>query len=274
VVVWQDKFDNAASGQLNQISGDPLFAPMAAPTEDTDYNNVSIINEGPGGNGKSLRHKIPANTLGPFIVSPRLSQETEHATIEYDIRFDSNFDWRLGGKFGAGLVGVAPGRGIYEPTSGNPNRDIGWSTRLMWHGRGDDGTRPFQSKLGPIPAGLDNDIVTYIYARYPNENFNGFGWHTSVGNFMRGTWHNVKMEVKMNTVGQQDGIFRVWVDGTLRFGATNFDYRNNSNIRIQAIMWDIHRGGDLTPPSWVSSRDTFVDMANITVRDLLSPASD
>jgi hypothetical protein len=268
IVIWQDKFDTAVTGQLTQATGDPLFAPTVAPTEDTDFINVSIIGEGPGGSGKALRHKIPANELGAFIQSPRLPQPTDHATIEYDVRFDSNFDWRWGGKVGAGFVGVTPGTGIYKPTSGNTDRDIGFSARLMWHGRGDDGTRPFQSKLGPIPAELDNDVVTYIYARYPADGFNGFGWHTSLGHFLRGTWHNVKIEVKMNTIGQQDGIFRVWIDGTLRYGATNFDWRSSPDVNIQAILWDIHRGGGLTPVSWISSRDTYIDMANVIVRDL------
>jgi hypothetical protein len=267
-IIWQDKFDTAATGQLTQATGDPLFAPVVAPTEDTDYVNVSIIGEGPGGSGKSLRHKIPAYELGAFIQSPRLPHDTDHATIEYDVRFDNNFDWRWGGKVGAGFVGVAPGVGIYKPTSGNTDRNIGFSARLMWHGRGDDGTRPFESKLGPIPADTDNDVVTYIYARYPVDGFSGFGWHTSLGHFERNTWHHVKIEVKMNTIGVQNGEFRAWIDGTLRYGATDWDWRNDPNISIQAILWDIHRGGGLTPTSWISSRDTFIDMANVTVRDL------
>ncbi|MGK2865216.1 MAG: hypothetical protein ACSLFA_01010 [Mycobacterium sp.] len=61
----------------------------------------------------------------------------------------------------------------------------------MWHGRGDDGTRTFESKLGPIQAGADMDLATYIYARQPSAGFNGCGWHTSLGTaFGRGQWRH------------------------------------------------------------------------------------
>ncbi len=267
-ILWQDKFDAAPAGQLTKVTGDAVFAPTVAPTNTDTYAMGSIVNDGPDGKGKALRHRIPAGQLGPFIVSPKLAREATHATIQYSIRFDKNFDWRWGGKMGPGLVGVDTGVGIYKPTSGNGDRNIGWSARLMWHGRGDDGSRPFQGKLGPIPQGRDNDVVTYLYSRYPKDGFSGYGWHTSVGSMLRDTWQTVKLEVKMNTVGKQDGVFKVWIDGALGYSATNFDWRSKENIRIQAIMWDIHRGGGTTPPSWVSSRDTYVDIADVVVREV------
>lgn len=264
-VLWQDKFDTAVVGKLDKARGDGIFGPTAAATGTGTYANGAIVDD--GASGKLLRHTIAAGQLGPFIVSPRLTRETDHATLDYDIRFDGNFDWRWGGKMGPGLAGVLPGHGIYEPTSGNADRNIGFSTRLMWHGRGDDGSRPFQGKLGPIPAGSDSDVVTYIYARYPFEGFSGFGWHKSLGDLQRGTWHHVKMEVKLNTVGQRNGVFNVWLDGDLAYGAKDFDYRSSPNVHIQAVLYDVHRGGGTTPPSWVSSRDCYVDIKNVVVAD-------
>ena len=216
---------------------------------------------------KFLHHTIPAGELGNFTVTPRLTREVERAILQYDIRFDDNFDWRWGGKM-PGLVGVAPRVDIYAPTSGRPSRDSGFSARLMWNGRGDDGSRPFQSTLGPIPSGQDNTIVTYIYARQPSADFDGFGWQANLGSgLQRGVWHNIKMEVKLNTVGQADGIYNVWLDGDLRFSASNWDYRNRSDVMIQAVLYDIHRGGD-TGHDWVSSRDTYVDVRNVVVTEV------
>src|SRR5688572_28562992 len=39
-IVWRDMFDTAATGQLTQATGDPLFAPTVAATEDADYIKV------------------------------------------------------------------------------------------------------------------------------------------------------------------------------------------------------------------------------------------
>jgi hypothetical protein len=264
-VLWQDRFNTAPLGQLTKPTGDSLFAPTAAATDDGTYIHGSIEADPAG--GRFLHHTIPAGELGNFTVSPRLTHEVEHAFLEYDIRFDDNFDWRWGGKM-PGLVGVAPGVNIYAPTSGSPNRDIGFSTRLMWHGRSDDGARPFQSSLGPIPSGQDNAIVTYIYARQPSAGFDGFGWQANLGSeLQRGVWHNIKMEAKLNTVGQADGTYKVWFDNDLRFSASNWDYRNRSDVMIQAVLYDIHRGGD-NGPNWVSSRDTYVDVRNIVVTEV------
>lgn len=262
-VLWSDRFDSAPNGQLTKVTGDALFGPTGAPTSAGTYAHGSIHADPAG--GKLLRQSIPAGGLGAFIVSPKLVRPTDHAVLSYDIRFDENFDWRWGGKI-PGLVGVAPGHSIYEPTSGNADRSVGFSTRLMWHGRGDDGTRPFQGKLGPIPAAVDNDLVTYIYARNPSAGFNGYGWHASLRSALqRGKWHRITMEVKLNRVGAQDGVFKVWVDNTLRYSANNWSYRDRADVMIQAVLYDVHRGGGTTPPSWVSSRNTHVDIRNMTV---------
>ena len=139
----------------------------------------------------------------------------------------------------------------------------------MWHGRGDDSTRPFQGTLGTIPAGTDNDVVTYIYGNHPSTGFSGYGWHTNLGTEMqRGQWHKITMEVKLNTIGARNGVFKVWIDDSLRYSATDWQYRTNSDVKIQAVLYDIHRGGGTTPPSWVSSRDTHIDVRNMVVREL------
>ena len=264
-VVWQDRFGTAPLGQLTKPTGDSLFAPTVAPSDDGTYIHGSIEDDPAG--GRVLHQTIPAGQLGNFTVTPRLAHPVEHAILDYDIRFDDNFDWRWGGKM-PGLVGVAPGVSIYAPTSGNPNRDVGFSTRLMWNGRGDDGSRPFQSSLGPIPSGQDNTIVTYVYARQPSAGFDGSGWQANLGNGLQsGVWHNVRMEVKLNTVGQADGIYNVWLDGDLRFSASNWDYRDRSDVMIQAVLYDIHRGGEPSR-NWVSSRDTYIDVRNVVVTEV------
>ncbi len=265
-IIWMDLIDIAPAGQLTKTSGDDIFAPTVASTSVSTYANGSVVDD--GGNGRFLRHNIPANSLGAFIVTPRLSRETDWATLEYDIRFSADFDWQWGGKMGPGLIGVAPGHDIFEPTSCQPRTGQSFSTRLMWHGNNTNGTgsgRPFASKLPAIPAG-SSDIVTYIYANHPYEGFGNCGWHTSLGALSKGTWHTIKQETRLNTVGQNNGVFRVWIDGVLKFEATNWSFRTTNSVRIQAILWDIHRGGGL--PQWGSPLNGHIDIRNVVVRDL------
>lgn len=267
VVLFRDRFDTAAIGRLTKATGDAVFCPcVQAPGS---YPNASIIDDGEG--GKAVRNRIPANTLGETIVAPKLSRPSQHVVEEYDVRFSPNFDWRWGGKMGPGLVGVAPGHGIYEPTSGNPNRNVGFSVRLMWHGNGDDGRRPFQGTLGPLPAGFDNDIVTYVYALNPNgSQFNNFGFHERLNREAQpGQWHHIKTEVAMNTVGQANGVLKIWWDGALVVNHSNYRYRSTTGVNIQAILWDVHRGGGLSG-SWTSKRDGYIDVRNVTVTEVPS----
>jgi hypothetical protein len=262
-ILWQDRFDTAAPGPLTTAGGNGLFDPRVGKT-DAVYAHAAITAD--AGGEKFLRHTIPAGELGNFFAAPRLVRDVEHATLQYDIRFDEGFDWRWGGKI-PGLAGVAPGVEIYAPTSGERNRDVGFSTRLMWHGRADDGSRAYQDALGAIPPDQENMLVTYAYVRSPEDGFGGYGWQTNLdAGFRAGVWHNVRMEVKLNTIGRADGVYRVWIDDILRFSASDWDYRNRADVKIQAVLYDIHRGGN-NSPGWVSSRESSIDLRHITVTE-------
>lgn len=262
IPLWRDAFDYAPDGQLSEEAGDGIFAPTAAGTGADTYASGRILADPQG--GKFLRQMLPSGELGKFIVTPKLKRPAEHAVISYEIRFDENFDFRWGGKI-PGLVGVAPGKSIYAPTSGNPDRSVGFSARLMWHGRGDDGTRPFQHALGPIPEEANNDIVTYIYATSPSSGFDHFGWQARLGGeFKRGEWHRIAMEVKLNSLGERNGLFRVWVDDHLLFSADDWEFRIHSDVKINAVLYDVHRGGR-EDENWISKRDSYIDIRNMVV---------
>jgi hypothetical protein len=280
-VLWRDKFVAAVPGRINKSLGDAMFGASIGgrnadgtyydgATTDGTFTNGEIVEES---GQKFLRHHIYAGSEGMLILTPQLYREATHATIEYDVRFDPDFDWQWGGKLACGLVGVKPGYGLNAPTSGNTYREF--STRLMWHGNCTNGLgtgRPFPTKLPVIPAG-ESDIVTYVYALYPgtlgypnNIGFNNYGWHTSLGAMSKGVWHTIKCETGLNTVGSNNGIFRTWIDGVLKFEATNWNYRSDSSVTIQAVLWDVHRGGGL--PDWASPQDCWIDVRNVTVREL------
>jgi hypothetical protein len=265
-VIWQDTFDTTANGQLVKTTGDSIFAPTSTGTDSGTYANGSIVDDSP--NGKFLRQNIPANSLGAFIVTPLNDHETDWASLEFEIRFDPNFDWQWGGKLGPGLHGVAPGHAWDEPSSCQLRTGASFSTRLMWHGNNTNGTgsgRPYPSKLPAIPAG-SNDIVTYAYVFTPSVGFNNCGWHTSLGALSKGAWHTIKQEVKLNAVGSSNGIFRLWIDGVLKLDRSDWIYRTQSDLHIQGLLWDVHRGGGL--PDWGSPIACQIDHRNVVVTDL------
>ena len=259
--IWHDRFDAVPIGPVTTAVGNTLFDPRAGDVQGV-YDYATVVVDAFGGH--ALRHELPAGQLGNFFVTPKLARDVEHAVLQYNIRFDENFEWRWGGKI-PGLVGVAPGVPIHAPTSGTRNRDVGFSTRLMWHGRDDNGSRAYQDALGAIPPDLDSMLVTYAYVRSPAEGFDGYGWQANLGpGFTRGAWHTVRMEVKLNTVGRADGIYRVWIDDVLRFEASDWEYRSTADVKIQAVLYDVHRGGN-NSPGWVSSRDGFVEIRDMSV---------
>ena len=72
----------------------------------------------------------PTGNNGIVLVVP-LARQVDNACLSYDVRFDANFDWSLGGKL-PGLSGVAPGVSPTLPAGGGNPGDKGWSGRVMW----------------------------------------------------------------------------------------------------------------------------------------------
>ncbi|WP_420814070.1 polysaccharide lyase [Nakamurella deserti] len=215
---------------------------------------MSIVSDGRG--GKAVRtvlragttHSLPTKTDNGNNLFIALPGSYDEACMSYDIRFDRDFDWSLGGKL-PGLEGVAPGTSLAAPTGGN-NTDKGWSGRLMW--------------LGPKAykwAGPLNMAVSYMY--HPGQ-AGTYGdnvrWNTA---FVAGQWHTVKQCHSMNTVGKADGVLRAWIDGKLVVDDTSYVYRVRNDVHISHIVFSIFRGGNTL--DWAGSRDNFIDIDNIAI---------
>lgn len=264
-IIWQDRIDTAPNGQLTQASGQRLFDPTYYLVPAEHAPRGTVVDDAP--NGKLLRHNLPPRTLGNFTVSPIIGTPTEYGAIEYKIRFDSNFDWRWGGKMGPAFVGVVPGHGIYEPTSGNSNRDVGFSTRSMWGGEVD---------ANGVSIGTTGSVKLYLYLRWPRDaspypGWQSYGWQPDLNiTLRRGVWYKIRTVVRLNTVGKHDGLFESWLDDVLMFRMTNVDYRMDPRVKIQCVLWDIHRGGDLNG-FWTSPRSSDIDIKDVTVWELSGP---
>jgi hypothetical protein len=268
-IIWQDRTDTAPTGQLTQASGTELWRPTFYSVPAEHMTRAAVVDD--VGGGKMVRHTLPPDILGNFTVSPIIGGTvTDYGSIEYSMRFDPNFDWRWGGKMGPALVGVVPGHGIYEPTSGQVDRNVGFSTRSMWGGSVD---------------GAGNSVGTtagwklYLYIRWPRDasdypGWQSYGWQPDIigSTLERNVWYKRRIVVKLNTIGKQDGLFEQWQNDVLVFRMTNVDYRMDANVHLQCVLYDIHRGGDLSG-FWTSPRSSYIDVKDITVRDLTGTPS-
>ena len=245
-------FNAFASGRITPAAFNAAMGPTN--TNTAAYDDMSAAADSRG-SGKVLRTLLKAGTIhrsnggdsgdNLFI---RLPAAYDQACVQYDIRFDPNFDWSLGGKL-PGLEGVAPGVAPAKPTGGNVT-DVGWSGRLMW--------------LGPKAyswAGPTNMAVSYMYHPGQTGTYgDNIRWNKP---FVAGTWHTVKQCYVMNTVGRANGVLRAWMDGQLVVNNTTFTYRVRNDVHINYIVFSLFRGGNTL--AWAGSRDGYVDIDNFSV---------
>jgi hypothetical protein len=218
------------------------------------YDDTSIVPV--AGRGKVIRTKLDAGTYkqapagnNGATMFIQLRRVVTRACMSYDIRFSNGFDWSLGGKL-PGLEGVAPGTSAGYPTGGKVAGDKGWSGRLMW--------------LGPRAyswAGPSNGAVTYMYNPTQGGTYgDNVRWNRG---FVAGSWHDIQVCYKMNTVGRSDGSLQTWMDGRLVVNNNAYKYRTRNDVGVSHLLWHIFRGG--ADSNWAGKTTGYVDIDNFTV---------
>ncbi len=161
----------------------------------------------------------------------------EEYNLEYEIYFDGNgnkFDWQEGGM----LSGLAGGK-FYDGTA-IKTKDDGFHAMLIYNNYG---------YLYPcVYAVNDAEVGGNIYQ--------------SIGKATEGTWLKVKMNVKLNDVGESNGRFKVWLDDKLSYNADNIRYRTRDlkvNIANIGAYSNISDNGD------GAKHEEFVFLDNIRV---------
>lgn len=160
---------------------------------------------------------------------------TEHAVLEYQLRFRPGFDPVKGGKLPGLMGGDSP--------SGHKSAHTGFTARMMWR-------REAEGEL-------------YLY--YPDMS-QSHGDSIGRGNFIfdtSGGWHTVRQEVKLNDVGQSNGFIRVWYDGDPVIEATDLRLRTRDSVLIEGMMHTVFFGGG--DRSWAATRNEYVDTRNFRI---------
>lgn len=218
------------------------------------YDDASVVPDSRG--GKAMRVTLDPNTIrtspsgnNGFVSIAKLPRVLQNACLSYDVKFDSRFDWSMGGKL-PGLIGVAPGVNPGMPTGGRYAGDLGWSGRVMWRG-----PKPFNT------LGQPNMAISYMYSPLQKDQYgDNISWNSS---FVAGKWHTVKQCFTMNTVGKADGVLRGYLDGTLVLQRNDFVFRTRTDVGISHLAWSIFRGGNTM--DWASLTKGTVDLNRVVV---------
>ncbi len=246
-------FDGLPVGPVSPVD---FMATLGGTNNDAaDYTDTSVVEAG-AGHGEVLRTTLRAGTVRDLpdgahgiVVFPALPSSVHRACLAYDVRFDPDFDWSLGGKL-PGLLGVVPGSPPSLPTGGRFAGDQGWSGRLMWLGPG----------AYRMP-GRSNSAISYMYGPHQTSEYgDNLWWHAS---FRRGVWQRVKQCYRMNTVGRADGVLQAWLDGRPVLDRSDYVFRTRSDVAITHLTWSVFRGGHT--PAWASPRTDTIDFDNVVV---------
>jgi hypothetical protein len=189
--------------------------------------------------GTYVEVSYPAGSSAPSSGSPGGAQAklsiaagpAVDATLTYQIRFPTGFQWVKGGK----LPGLCGG----QCWTGSNNGAGGWATRYMWRAGGS----------GEV---LLSDATT-----------TGYGTDLGLGAWTfqaDGKWHTLSQHIHLNTPGQADGNIDVRYDGTQVAHLTGITFRTDAATLIDSLMFCTFYGGH--DSSWAPTVDEHIDFAS------------
>jgi hypothetical protein len=253
---------------------------------DGHESNRMVVDDLPGGNGKALQLYASANNDGYTGFGTDMRSwlddlgvgSREEVVIRYRMYVPSDWNGYAGGKI-PGMAGITPDHQIWESSQGGKYNEYSWSGRMMW--------KP------PADGNLDHTrLMSYLYVRsaagksiYDNVNPNNgilYGieiqfrqnpdyrnpWSTSNPYLYlkRGAWNTIEARYKMNTPGQNDGVFQAWLNGELGVDLRDVQYRTTAypGLNINILSFASFYGGPTA--NTTDQRWAFDDVALTTDR--------
>lgn len=201
----------------------------------------SVLSDGAGNQYISRLNK--ANECCYWKGCRMLREETQaYDDVYYGFRFkfDSNFDFKSGGKLNGVIGGNDPSPGV--PTDGAS----GSSVSLMWRKH---------------PNGQDAYMHTYTYSENKDDQWGQRDTFVDASNNMikivRDKWYSIVVKINMNTQNVADGRITVFLDGVQVMDRNDYLFRSGSGT----WGWDINQliyffGGN--GPGWAPGTDSYV----------------
>ncbi len=184
--------------------------------------------------------------------------EPEEAFFRYHLRLAVDWDPVMDGGKLPGFAGTYGRAGWGMRPSDGTN---GWSARgaFMRHDTRNLPARPLRA------------IGTYAYtAGTGSKSGEVWGWNLGpTGRLRKNRWYSIEQYLKLNTLGQADGILRVWVDGELAFEKTDLHWRDVPALRIESVWLNVYHGGTAK-----TDRDLTLYIDNLVVaRHYIGPGN-
>lgn len=178
-------------------------------------------------NGLDLRYALGGNGKA----------EPEEIYFRYYLRFGNDWNPYLDGGKMPGVAGTYGKAGWGMRKSDGYN---GWSVRGSFDKRPSDAS----SVTGFTTLG------SYAYhADIADSSGESWAWNDSVtGVVENNRWYAIEQYVKLNTPGETNGIFRVWVDGRQVFEKADVRFRHVPSLKIENVWFNVYHGGTSTAP--------------------------
>lgn len=166
-----------------------------------------------------------------FFYTPLYQWEKEIYGLEYNLKFDPNFEfikwWKL------------PWLCAWDCPRWGENSTQGFSTRIMWRKNGD----------------------MELYAYLPNSK--KMFW-TSFGRWMyqfeKWKEYTIRQEIKRNSIWKNDGVINIYVNENLVYSNNEIEFFASTNKKVKVFFSTFFWGSDI---SWATPNDTYIDFKNI-----------
>ena len=210
-------------------------------------SGTSIGHQGDGG-----RVSIPTGehwgATGHWSTQSKLGYEPEEMWIRYWIQFPEGF--RVDSPYRGKLPGFG-GLYTYNCLGGRPSTSANpcWSARLAF--------QPVYPGDGLPSYPYDPSSVTRVsfYSYLLNSSEVGETgkiqhWDPDLSTLQHGRWYCLEARVKMNGLGQNNGVLQGFVDGSQAFSASNLTFRraSESHLKVKSFWFDVYYGGSGTSP--------------------------
>ena len=148
-----------------------------------------------------------------------------------------------------------------------PNQDGATGDNLVWDG---DVNRQSGPTCSISNSQAENCPAQNIIPCSSSPDVVGTCGIEDVGDLENGRWYAIEMQVRMNTVSQEDGIMRGWVDGDLAYEKTNMVWRlpGHDNLHVRLVWLNVFFGGSLVGPCMSGGTEIFMDQMVVSTQPI------
>lgn len=252
--------DLTVSDPISEADLETFLGDAGMTHNSTMRNRMSVVDVD---GSRKVRVTLAANSLDGVVFTVDLASSSEEIFCFYDLTANADSDsWEpgYGGKLpgpGAALPGYSP------PSGGDGPESTGCDGRWMWLGW-HDGGRPYSWVNNP------NELVLYPYHwAQPGAYGNNQQTNTPI---VPGQTHRLGVHYVMNTPGVADGVIRAYVDGSVVFENTAWEWRTDGDLSWNKFSFAVFRGGN--DSLWEVDSATTFDFDNLVISTTMPESID